>query len=124
MVLSAVMVSVFLTVAPPSGGEAASFYSSGVVVEPLPRSSITSVVFTSLFAFYSTFASPVDNKECIFSPTCSRYAREAIAKYGFIRAYPLITARLLRCNPSAYNKGYYPPAKRNDDVWKAYDPIP
>jgi putative membrane protein insertion efficiency factor len=73
--------------------------------------------------FFQTFISPIDNRRCIFSPTCSVYARDAIAKYGFIKAYPLITARLIRCNPGAYYSRLYPdsvPGKGGP----CYDPVP
>jgi uncharacterized protein len=100
------------------------FIETGVIFEEQNNPGTVSYFFGFLFTFYSTFISPVNDTECVFHPTCSRYAREAISKYGFISAYPLITARIMRCNPSAYGKGYYPAAKRSDDIWKAYDPVP
>ena len=100
------------------------FSRTGVALEKTKSEGTFGFFSGFLFYCFSTFVSPVDDKECIFNPTCSRYAREAIAKYGFIEAYPLITARLIRCNNTAYSKGYYPPAKRSDDIWKAYDPVP
>lgn len=125
MNVSGIVISCFLVAAacsPVCAGD--DFPESGVVLEQQKSVGTVTVFFNALFNFYSSFVSPVDNKECIFNPTCSRFAREAIAKYGFVRAYPLISARLIRCNPSAYDKGYYPPAKRSDDIWKAYDPVP
>ena len=103
---------------------AEDFSQTGVALEKAKNESTFGFVSDLLFHFFSTFVSPVDERECIFNPTCSRYAREAIAKYGFIEADPLITARLLRCNNTAYSKGYYSAAKRSDDIWKAYDPVP
>ena len=36
---------------------------------------------------------------CRFEPTCSRYAREALLKYGFLEGSRLACWRVLRCNP-------------------------
>ena len=38
---------------------------------------------------------------CRFTPTCSEYGREAIARYGFPKGFALATGRVLRCNPWA-----------------------
>lgn len=38
---------------------------------------------------------------CRFTPTCSAYGREAIARYGLPRGFLLATGRLLRCHPFA-----------------------
>jgi putative membrane protein insertion efficiency factor len=37
--------------------------------------------------------------QCRFSPTCSRYAEEAIRSLGATRGAFLATRRVLRCNP-------------------------
>jgi putative membrane protein insertion efficiency factor len=37
--------------------------------------------------------------QCRFSPTCSRYAEEAIRSLGATRGMLLATRRVLRCNP-------------------------
>ena len=36
---------------------------------------------------------------CRFEPTCSAYAREALARYGIPKGLLLATGRVLRCNP-------------------------
>ncbi|MGH9319615.1 MAG: membrane protein insertion efficiency factor YidD [Vicinamibacteria bacterium] len=36
---------------------------------------------------------------CRFYPSCSRYAEEAIRKYGAVRGSRLTLLRLLRCHP-------------------------
>ena len=45
---------------------------------------------------------------CIFIPTCSQYALEAIEKYGALKGGWLALKRLLRCNPFNRNGGYDP----------------
>jgi putative membrane protein insertion efficiency factor len=37
--------------------------------------------------------------QCRFSPTCSRYAEEAIRTHGALRGSLLMVRRVLRCNP-------------------------
>jgi len=44
---------------------------------------------------------------CRFQPTCSAFARQAIARYGLPRGAALAMGRLLRCHPLA--KGGYDP---------------
>ena len=47
---------------------------------------------------------------CRFTPTCSQYALEAIAKYGALKGGWLALRRILRCHP--FYKG------------DLYDPVP
>jgi putative membrane protein insertion efficiency factor len=44
---------------------------------------------------------------CRFTPTCSHYGYEAIAKYGLLKGGWLATWRVLRCQP--FNPGGYDP---------------
>jgi len=46
---------------------------------------------------------------CRFRPTCSEYAIQALAKYGFIKGGLKAMWRVLRCNP--WNKGGFDPLK-------------
>jgi putative membrane protein insertion efficiency factor len=39
------------------------------------------------------------NTGCRFSPTCSHYAREALAEHGFVSGLYLTARRLLKCGP-------------------------
>ena len=36
---------------------------------------------------------------CRFTPTCSRYALEAVEKYGALKGGYLAVRRILRCHP-------------------------
>ncbi|MEP6800469.1 MAG: membrane protein insertion efficiency factor YidD [Acidobacteriota bacterium] len=38
---------------------------------------------------------------CRFTPTCSEYGREAIARFGWTRGGTLTAGRILRCQPFA-----------------------
>jgi putative membrane protein insertion efficiency factor len=44
---------------------------------------------------------------CRFTPTCSEYARQALAKHGLRRGGRLTLARLARCHPWG-GQGYDP----------------
>ncbi|MFN7947088.1 MAG: membrane protein insertion efficiency factor YidD [Blastocatellia bacterium] len=48
---------------------------------------------------YKLLISPLLPPACRFTPTCSEYAAEAIAKYGFWKGSWMGFRRLLRCQP-------------------------
>lgn len=58
---------------------------------------------------YRKYISPMKAPCCIYSPTCSEYAIEAISKYGAFKGGFLAIKRILRCNP--FSKGGYDPLK-------------
>lgn len=45
---------------------------------------------------------------CRYSPTCSEYTRQAIAKYGIIRGGILGLKRLSRCHPYSHHPSFDP----------------
>lgn len=98
------------------------FYQTGVVIDNDNHQSYYSNVINPLYKFYSNFISPIDNRQCIFTPTCSNYSKEAIQKYGIFKGFILTFARLIRCNPSVFINNRYPHSKEND-IWKASDPV-
>jgi uncharacterized protein len=53
----------------------------------------------NLIRFYQRFISPLTPPSCIYSPTCSTYAYQAISKYGVLRGGMLALRRLARCHP-------------------------
>lgn len=64
-------------------------------------------LLVSLIRGYKKYVSPLLPPSCIFEPTCSQYALEAIQRYGSLRGTWLSFRRILRCNP--FNKGGYDP---------------
>ena len=64
-------------------------------------------VLIGLIKIYRQFISHCIGPHCIYTPTCSQYAMEAIRKYGAIKGAYLACRRILRCHPFA--KGGYDP---------------
>ena len=63
-----------------------------------------------MIRFYRKYISPLKKHGvCIYTPTCSQYAIEAIEKYGAWKGGFMALKRILRCNP--FSKGGYDPLK-------------
>ncbi|HEU4391500.1 MAG TPA: membrane protein insertion efficiency factor YidD [Blastocatellia bacterium] len=67
------------------------------------------VVVVSVLRAYQLLVSPLFPPACRFTPTCSQYAIDAVAKYGAGRGMYLALRRLLRCHP--FHAGGYDPVK-------------
>ena len=48
---------------------------------------------------YQLLISPLFPASCRFDPSCSEYARQAIAKYGPLKGTWLAIRRVARCHP-------------------------
>ena len=64
-------------------------------------------IFIKIILFYKKYLTYFFRTSCIFTPTCSSYALEALKKRNCIVAIFLIIWRILRCNP--LNKGGFDP---------------
>jgi uncharacterized protein len=62
-----------------------------------------------LITLYQRLISPILPPSCRFTPTCSEYTYQAIAKYGLARGAWLGLNRLLRCHP--FHPGGYDPLR-------------
>lgn len=56
-------------------------------------------VLVALIRLYQRLISPLLPPACRFYPTCSQYARDAIAAHGAVRGGWLALRRLGRCHP-------------------------
>jgi putative membrane protein insertion efficiency factor len=68
---------------------------------------VVSRALIALVSFYRYYISPLLPDSCIYSPTCSEYALEAIQKYGAAKGSWLAFRRILRCHP--FHDGGYDP---------------
>ena len=64
-------------------------------------------VLIGLIRFYRWEISPLKPTCCRFTPTCSKYALQAIEKYGALKGGYLAIRRILRCHP--FHPGGYDP---------------
>jgi putative membrane protein insertion efficiency factor len=62
----------------------------------------------SALRFYKAYLSMLFAGTCRFEPTCSRYAYEAIERFGVAKGIWLGTKRLLRCQPLSRKFGFDP----------------
>lgn len=60
-----------------------------------------------ILRFYKRWISPILPPACRFTPTCSEYAMESFARYGFMKGLFLTLKRILRCHP--FHPGGYDP---------------
>ena len=66
----------------------------------------------ALVRLYQWTLSPLIGPVCRYDPSCSDYAREALARHGALRGGWLAVRRILRCHPWG-GQGHDPvPAKR------------
>lgn len=65
-------------------------------------------VLIQIIKVYRKYISPLKGRPtCIYYPTCSQYAIEALEKYGVVKGTYLAVKRILRCHP--FHKGGYDP---------------
>lgn len=64
-------------------------------------------ILLGLIHLYRVAVSPLFPPSCRFSPTCSQYALDAVAKYGALRGSWLSVKRLVKCGP--WHAGGYDP---------------
>lgn len=66
-----------------------------------------------LVKFYRKFISPLKRPSCIYTPTCSSYALEALERYGFFKGGYLSLKRILRCHP--FSDGGFDPVPNKEE---------
>lgn len=69
-------------------------------------------ILIKIIKIYQKIPGPWHNS-CIYIPTCSNYAIEAINTYGALKGTKLSIKRILRCNPW-HTPAYDPVIKENN----------
>ena len=90
---------------PSVAGRIVSFVAS------VPRSLVL-----MLINFYRACISPRFPACCIYTPTCSTYAVEAIQRFGLVRGGWLTLRRIARCHP--FHQGGYDPVPEEFSFFK------
>ncbi|MGN6520758.1 MAG: membrane protein insertion efficiency factor YidD [Dokdonella sp.] len=70
-----------------------------------------------LLRYYKRWLSPLLGARCRFHPSCSDYARVAIARFGTRRGGWLAFCRIIRCQPLC--RGGFDPVPMEFRAWPA-----
>ncbi|MGE5255386.1 MAG: membrane protein insertion efficiency factor YidD [Hyphomicrobiales bacterium] len=65
----------------------------------MKSSDLVKLILIAVIRAYQLTLSPVLGPSCRFYPSCSEYARQAIALHGPVRGSLYAIKRLLRCHP-------------------------
>jgi uncharacterized protein len=78
---------------------------------------VAGMLIRGLIRGYQLLISPVLPPSCRFTPSCSAYAMEAVARHGAMAGSWLAVRRVCRCHP--WNEGGYDPVPERDAKNKA-----
>jgi hypothetical protein len=80
-------------------------------------------LYSKVVDFYSgplDHLSAVRAGQCPMYPSCSRYSRQAVERYGWVKGWVMTMDRLMRCGRDEVRLA---PRVLIGDQWKIYDPV-
>ncbi len=100
----------FAAVAQSPGGENGHRHSDEPALREIPITLATLPRLPALAVirlYQATLSRTLPSGTCRFTPTCSHYSYQAIAKHGLLKGSALSAWRILRCQP--FSQGGYDP---------------
>ncbi|MFP4475736.1 MAG: membrane protein insertion efficiency factor YidD [Desulfatibacillaceae bacterium] len=73
-----------------------------------------------MYEGYAEYVSPIDGARCPMHPSCSAYARQALARHGPLVGWIMASDRLLRCGRSELSKS---PRVWSGTEYLCHDPV-
>jgi len=96
------------------GNEAEEDRRKSVAPVMAEKQSVAVKAALAALRIYKVYLSILFAGSCRFEPTCSRYAYEAIERFGVMRGSWMGLKRLLRCQPLSRKFGYDPVPEKAD----------
>ena len=90
-------------------------------MQPIKETNPLKIIINTGITIHQKVVAPTQGDVCNFTPSCSRFSKKALKKYGVICGSLMAVDRLMRCNPWAVEhfNTYYSGIKNG----KIYDPI-
>ena len=90
-------------------------------MQPIKETNPLKIVINAGITIHQKVVAPAQGDVCNFTPSCSRFSKKAISKYGVIWGSLMAADRLMRCNPWAVDhlNTYYPGIRDG----RIYDPV-
>jgi putative component of membrane protein insertase Oxa1/YidC/SpoIIIJ protein YidD len=96
-------------------------FSVLLLMQPPRETNPLKIVINTGITIHQKVVAPTQGDVCNFTPSCSRFSKKALKKYGVICGSLMAVDRLMRCNPWAVEhvNTYYSGIKNG----KIYDPV-
>jgi putative component of membrane protein insertase Oxa1/YidC/SpoIIIJ protein YidD len=91
------------------------------LLQPVKQTNPLKIIVNAGIDLHQKVLAPAQGDVCNFTPSCSRFGRQAINKYGIIWGSLMAADRLMRCNPWAIEhlNTYYQGIRNG----KIFDPV-